>query len=103
MVVDIRTSLAGASLVHPFGYKRKSPSCRQEDLWMVAGAAEGGPAPEGVRSTRGPQTGHLRAGKAAWYGFGGVPQIVTALRELPGRVGRCRALGCRTACARWQP
>ena len=47
-----------------------------------------------------PQAGQWRAGKAVLCSFGCVPRIVTDLRELSGRVGRCQLLSHRVSCAR---
>jgi hypothetical protein len=47
-----------------------------------------------------PQTGQWRGGKTVLCSFGCVPWIVTDLRELSGRVGRCQLLSHRVSCAR---
>ena len=43
------------------------------------------------------QPGQWRAGKTVLCSFGRVPWIVTDLRELSGRVGRCELLSHRAS------
>jgi len=52
---------------------------------------------------RWPPAGQYRAGATDRHGFGRLPWIAIDLRERSGRTGRCQALGCPTACTRWQP
>jgi hypothetical protein len=86
-----------------------TPHCTKLTLQLcvrarsVAGIVERVAAPEEMSSTRWTHTRQEKTEMAALRGFGGVLQAVTGLRELPGRVGQCRAPGCLTARARWQP
>jgi hypothetical protein len=69
----------------------------------AAGVADRAPVPEGAPSMRWRPAGQCRAGTTDRRGLGLLPQIATDRRGLSGRIGRCRAPGCLTAAARWQP